>query len=786
MESLFDDNLHNNYVLNSEEVAAIKELLVEPNRKLLDIDEEIGDITVQLEKLSKEKEDLDRQIKAHRLLISPARRLSPDVIQRIFFYCLPSDRNPVLSSREAPLLLGRICSQWRHIVLATPNLWAAVHITILADPTPMTLPLGDAAPTLQTDHATRAQAMAAWLSRSEPFPLSISIHHSRLDNAAGSPIYQYLDVILSFMMRWKQIHISVPHQVWNDFVPRIRATDVPLLEKIHFDNTIGYHSVLSSPDTRPRRESGILRAPKLRSVSLVQFEPHVFHLPLCWNQLTELSLSGPIPAWRTIEGLSISESLAILTFCPNLEYFSVQLSFTGFTALTNGDYGLPRVTMTKLFGLAVTETNDTDSSPFFCHITAPVLRHLKFRRTSPGSYIHPLDFTQSHSLRSIHIPLEMFIRRVNKPIEEFELDALFMSETDVIKCLKLMPGLKKLSLWSCGSTDTTVSPHATPTFPSWEDSLFNFDDRNLKRFVLGFDKYDKGNRSPFKEVISWSTRMEDHLSSHSPPAPFVPSSQFDNFPLLDVTSTFASPDPDPVEKLSAAEGSIDITSHNTEPNVHGSDDARDRALIDRLSIGEACGPASSSPSLPGSLSRNKGKSGTTGSESAFELDSDLTDIGADASDSLCPILESFQCSGAIFSDEIMLAFLHARSSLTSNLSSSSPSSLVSDVGPDPSFSTFQRNLRKCKIWFSIGRQQNSGTKEKLNEIRKATGMSLEVNYPPNPMAADRRRYSPYEGLPSAPVLGVAPAINADHVHTASTIGSLGSVEPVFLYSATFH
>jgi len=782
MESLINDKFNSNYIPNSEEVAAIKELLVEPDRKILGIDEEIGDITTQLEKLSKEKEDLDRQIKAHRLLISPARCLSPDVIRRIFFYCLPSDRNPVLSSREAPLLLGHICSQWRHIVLATPSLWAAIHITIPTDLVPMPPPLGDAVPVLQANHAARTQAVTAWLSRSEPFPLSLSIYHSRFDSATGSPIYQYLDVILSFMTRWKQIHISVPHQVWNDFLPRIRASDVPLLEKIHFDSAIGHHSVLNSPDMSPRRESGIFRAPKLRSVSLVQFEPHVFHLPLCWNQLTELNLSGSIPTWRAIEGLSISESLAVLTFCPNLEYFSVHLSFTGFTALTNSDYGLPRVTMTKLFGLAITETNNIDSSPFFYHITAPVLRHLKFRRTSPGSYINPPDFTQSHSLKSIHIPLEVFIRRVNKPIEEFELDALYMSETDVLKCLSLMPGLKKLSLWSGRSTDTTVSPHATPTIPSWENSLFNFDDRNLKRFVPGFDKDDKRNRSPTKEIISWGTRMESRPSPPSPPAPYIPPSQFDSFPLPIVISTPASPDPDPAEKSSAAEGSIDITSHNTEFNVRGSDGARDRALSDRLSNDGAYETAS--PSLLDSLSRDKGKSCTTGLKSVLESGSDSIDVMVNESDSLCPLLESFQCSRANFSDEIMLAFLHARSSLTSNLSSSSPSSLVSNINSEPSFDTYQKiaHLRECKIWFSIGRQQNSGTKEKLDEIRKATGISLEVNYPPNPMAADCRRYSPYEGLPSAPILGVAPGINAAHIHTASW----GSGEPVFLYSATFH
>jgi hypothetical protein len=96
-------------------------------------------------------------------------------------------------------------------------------------------------------------------------------------------------------------------------------------------------------------------------------------------------------------------------------------------------------------------------------------------------------------------------------------------------------------------------------------------------------------------------------------------------------------------------------------------------------------------------------------------------------------------------------------------------------------------LRRCRISFSIGREENDETREKLEEIRRETRMILDVHYPPKPVSAYYRRYSPYEGLPSVPVLGPAPGVNANGgVNTISTTGSLGAGEPVFMYNAAFH
>lgn len=819
MESLFSDRLNSNYVPNDDEVATIKELLVEPDQKLKDISGEIEGIKAQLEKLLKEKEDLNDQLKAHKALLSPARRLPPDVVQNIFLHCLPTDRNPVMSSKEAPILLGRICSHWRDIALATPKLWAAIHIAIPADP-PVPMPIGAAAPIPPppTDHTTRIQAITAWLTRSEPFPVSISVFNSRFDSVAGNSVQLYLDTILQFASRWKHIHMSVPHQVWNNFLPRVRANDVPILEKIYFDSAMGYHGVPGSPGTGSRRDSGLLKAPNLRSVSLIQFEPHVLHLPLRWNRLRELNLSGSIPTWQPIEGLSITESLAILSLCPNLEYFSVQLSLAGFTPLANGDYGLPKIKLNKLLGLAVTETNNVDSAPFFDHITAPALRHLKFRRTSPNSYISVPD-AQANTLRQIHVTLAMFIRRITGLIEEFELDALYMSEIDVMKCLSLLPGLKKLSLWSYGSSGAPASPYATPTVAPWDTPLFAFEDRHLMRFVPVRKADDAKNRFGPDGDLTWAApgaRTLQALYGSSPSPPPVPDiSSISPVLVPPLPKPFPTPPllPPPVptalENLDNAGSSGDLAISGDNGLANEESAADDNADVVSSGTSATGSESSSNEDSPPPSSRTKDKGKTRDTEAEPELVPIDFDIYPDV---LCPLLEDFQCSGALFSDATMLKFLRTRSSLASvpevdphkplfsimdspkstsvSASSSSPPSPGPSSSKLPDMNTHTHeltHLRRCRISFSIGREESSETKEKLEEIRKEAGMNLDVHYPPAPVSAFSRRYSPYDGLPSVPVLGAAPGVNTNGgTNTISANGGLGSGEPVFLYSAAFH
>ncbi|KAJ7772037.1 hypothetical protein DFH07DRAFT_734295, partial [Mycena maculata] len=54
--------------------------------------------------------------------------LPPELMSLIFLFCLPDDEFIFPDPSSAPLLLCRICRQWRHIALAMPGLWASLFL----------------------------------------------------------------------------------------------------------------------------------------------------------------------------------------------------------------------------------------------------------------------------------------------------------------------------------------------------------------------------------------------------------------------------------------------------------------------------------------------------------------------------------------------------------------------------------------------------------------------------------------------------------------------------------
>ncbi|KAJ7803865.1 hypothetical protein B0H13DRAFT_1473793, partial [Mycena leptocephala] len=74
----------------------------------------------------------------------------PEITATIFGHCLPALSSPSL--HEAPMLLTRICHQWREISLDTPALWAS----------------------LAFGERRSIELLKEWLSRARNHPLTIS------------------------------------------------------------------------------------------------------------------------------------------------------------------------------------------------------------------------------------------------------------------------------------------------------------------------------------------------------------------------------------------------------------------------------------------------------------------------------------------------------------------------------------------------------------------------------------------------------------------------------------
>ncbi|KAJ7845416.1 hypothetical protein B0H14DRAFT_2203316, partial [Mycena olivaceomarginata] len=151
----FHDKIGTNYAPLPFEIAQIRQLLAPPSREIERIDHEIA--LLQARRLQ-----LSAYVADHEALISPIRQLPVDIIREIFIACIPTDQNPVMSVKMAPLLLSRICSGWRTIALSTPRLWSSIHV-----PEPHAkLP--------QYVRDGCLQLMKTWLTRSGGLPLSIS------------------------------------------------------------------------------------------------------------------------------------------------------------------------------------------------------------------------------------------------------------------------------------------------------------------------------------------------------------------------------------------------------------------------------------------------------------------------------------------------------------------------------------------------------------------------------------------------------------------------------------
>ncbi|KAJ6507352.1 hypothetical protein C8R47DRAFT_91061 [Mycena vitilis] len=112
-----------------------------------------------IDELVEERDMLNSYVEAHRALVSPIRRLPLDIIEEIFMACLPSSRNCVMSAKEAPVILGRICSSWRAISFSIPRLWARLYIV-----EPSAHP-NCALDILQAKFAQRVEVATAWLCK---------------------------------------------------------------------------------------------------------------------------------------------------------------------------------------------------------------------------------------------------------------------------------------------------------------------------------------------------------------------------------------------------------------------------------------------------------------------------------------------------------------------------------------------------------------------------------------------------------------------------------------------
>ncbi|KAF7356374.1 hypothetical protein MVEN_00969800 [Mycena venus] len=307
-DSPFADRLNTNYVPTDSEVLEILHILVDPADELARLDAEIKDMEIAISRLKERRALLKVPIDAHKALISPMRRIPQDVLLEIFFSCLPLQHNALIDPAEAPLILGRICRDWRRVAYSTPMLWCFIHI-----PSPN---YRFAPPTILSK---LGRIVEAWLERTATCALDISLNDTTFFVDVNIEIHPLISQLLPVSRRLRHLALSGDAEFLRPLL-RLGAKDLPLLKSIRIDSNI--NQIFSG-------SADALQLPSLEDVSLrITESVDPLSFPLKWAQMTGLSLQC-YSSWSENGpegGLTIRGALEVLRRCPNLERCELRMT----------------------------------------------------------------------------------------------------------------------------------------------------------------------------------------------------------------------------------------------------------------------------------------------------------------------------------------------------------------------------------------------------------------------------------------------------------------------------
>jgi hypothetical protein len=339
--------------------------------------------------------------------------------------------------------LTRVCSAWRAVALATPALWASLHIAVPLPISSTELAGSDVDPVWFKTAAENAMRMRTrmvqeWLLRSGACRLDISLHdQERLEYQLPNANYEeFLKLIIPHSRRWR----SMTFNTIADSLIRVAALDaedVPALEEIAINVPYFMHTLPGVPDF-PLLSWGdkpLLSAPRLRRVTFSNLGENINTLPLHFRHLTHISLKSG-PGHNRNGHTSLANISLLLEKCHNLisarlqiAYQHVPQSATPASAppqpICTRPIVLPHLVHLSLLALTIEE----HISSFFAMLDAPQLRALEYHNRVPGQGAD--DFIA-------------FLSRVSETLTSVTTSAGMFSRSDFFAMLKATRRLRSL------------------------------------------------------------------------------------------------------------------------------------------------------------------------------------------------------------------------------------------------------------------------------------------------------------------------------------------------------
>ena len=228
-------------------------------------------------------------------LLSPSRRVAPEILGQIFLYCLPTGDIVTTNPGCAPLLVFHVCRRWRRIAGQTPRLWERLHLGRDFSHEPRTL-------------------VPLWLKNSGTLPLDIRFSIQEWTTGTDPRLLEQdlIRLLAPNIHRCRSLAGSASIFALEQLFGRDML--LPCLENL--DLWLPPWSVGVMPDL------GILQTPCLQTISLHDVGFVTNALPNTLPLVRRLQLTGQ----ESFGLLSHSSSLNFIALCPSLQSCTLTLS----------------------------------------------------------------------------------------------------------------------------------------------------------------------------------------------------------------------------------------------------------------------------------------------------------------------------------------------------------------------------------------------------------------------------------------------------------------------------
>jgi len=329
---------------------------------------------------------------------------------------------------EAPVLLGRVCSEWRRVSLATPEVWCSLHIV------PPNVSFNNSALSAARFQKKR-ELVQTWLARSGACPLSISFVWFAGDSEDEVRLcVSILEVLIPMCHRWKTLDFQVPLKMFKPFIG-LTVADVPSLEGMSLmDNRTQLDT--ESVDHWPESLNFVESATRLRTFTLTSFSGGMRLPSIPWSQLTTLYLEANISFFFS----DSCELLSTLSECASLQHCTLKFPLSHTASLPTYQKVDMVVTLPNLQVLCLDGDqhlhNTFHISNTLMNLIAPKLRKLEIlgRSGRPDGSIAPEPL----------LAIRKLLARSKPPLERLIVESITIFPEHFIACLRLAPNLVDL------------------------------------------------------------------------------------------------------------------------------------------------------------------------------------------------------------------------------------------------------------------------------------------------------------------------------------------------------